>query len=138
MAIQTLNTIKNWFRTGLKPSEAQFWDTWDSFWHKSEPIPTSAVEQLDTLLNDKASQELVGIAIDTLTGHMAEVVIDIDFINLEPFTYNVPVAMKLTAQESEGTAANLGIPLNTNMERYDKLEIAPTQIGLVTLKGTLL
>ncbi len=138
MAIQTLNTIKNWFRTGLKPSEAQFWDTWDSFWHKSEPTPTSAVEGLDAILAGKASQELAELTIDTLTGHMAEVVIDIDFINLEPFTYNVPVTMKLTVQESEGTAANLGIPLNTNMSRYDKLEITPTQIGLVTLKGTRL
>lgn len=138
MAIQTLNTIKNWFKTGLKPSEAQFWDTWDSFWHKSEPIPTSAVEHLDTLLNDKASQELANLMADAFSGHMAEVVIDINFIDMEPFTYNAPEAMKLTAQISEGTAANLGIPLNTNMARYDKLEITPTQIGLVTLKGTLL
>ena len=138
MAIQTLNTIKNWFKTGLKPSEAQFWDTWDSFWHKSETIPTTSVTGLDGILNSKASQELASLTVDTLEGHMSEVVIDIDFVDLQPLVYNVPEAMKLTVQESEGTAAGLGIPLNTNMAKYDKLEITPTQVGLITLKGVLL
>src|SRR5665647_7688 len=59
MAKQTLNTIKNWFKTSLKPTQAQFWDTWDSFWHKDEKIPISSVEQLDTILMGKASTEYV-------------------------------------------------------------------------------
>ena len=138
MAIQTLNTIKNWFRTGLKPSEAQFWDTWDSFWHKADEIPTASVIGLDAILTGKASQELVDLTIDNLNGHMAEIVIDINFIDLTPLVYNAPEAMKLTSQVSEGTAANLNIPINTNMARYTKLTITPTQTGMVTLKGILL
>ena len=59
MAKQTLSVIKNWFRTSLKPTQAQFWDTWDSFWHKDETIPISAVEQLTALLNSKATGEYV-------------------------------------------------------------------------------
>lgn len=43
MALQTLNTIKNWFRTGLKPTQTQFWDTWDSFRHKYEKVPVKDV-----------------------------------------------------------------------------------------------
>ncbi|KQB39478.1 hypothetical protein [Flavobacterium aquidurense] len=53
MAIQTLNTIKNWFRTGLKPTQAQFWDTWDSFRHKYEKIPAKDIEGIDELFGDK-------------------------------------------------------------------------------------
>jgi hypothetical protein len=53
MALQSLKTIKSWFRTGLKPTQLQFWDTWDSFRHKSEKIPAKDIEGIDTLLGDK-------------------------------------------------------------------------------------
>jgi hypothetical protein len=56
MARQALNIIKNWFKTGLKPTQNQFWDTWDSFWHKDEKIPTNAIENLDSRFNEKADQ----------------------------------------------------------------------------------
>lgn len=54
-----LNTIKNWFKTGLKPTEAQFVSTWDSFRHKDEPIPANEVSHLDELLIEKADKEYV-------------------------------------------------------------------------------
>lgn len=63
MAIVSLNTIKNWFKTGLKPTQAQFWDTWDSFRHKSETVPVSEVSGLDALLLGKASQEDLNAAV---------------------------------------------------------------------------
>jgi hypothetical protein len=47
MAIVKLITIKSWFRTGFRPTQAQFWDTWDSFWHKSDSIPMSSIEGLE-------------------------------------------------------------------------------------------
>lgn len=50
MAIQTLETIKNWFRTSLKPTQAQFWDTWDSFRHKSEKVSVKDIEGVEELL----------------------------------------------------------------------------------------
>ena len=56
MALQTLNTIKQWFKTGLKPSQSQFWDTWDSFRHKYEKIPVKDIDELDTILNTKADK----------------------------------------------------------------------------------
>jgi hypothetical protein len=58
MALQTLNTIKQWFRTGLKPTQQQFWDTWDSFRHKSEKIPVADVEGIDELLLSKTDNEV--------------------------------------------------------------------------------
>lgn len=56
MAIQTLNTIKNWFKTGSKPSQDQFWDTWDSFQHKYEKVPIKDIEELETTLDTKAEK----------------------------------------------------------------------------------
>jgi hypothetical protein len=54
MAKQSLSNIKNWFKTGLIPTQAQFWDTWDSFWHKDDLIPAASIEGLDALLDSKA------------------------------------------------------------------------------------
>ena len=54
MAKQSLNNIKNWFKTGLIPTQIQFWDTWDSFWHKDDSIPASSIQGLDNLLSSKA------------------------------------------------------------------------------------
>ncbi|MET3028545.1 hypothetical protein ABXT06_17840 [Flavobacterium sp. UW10123] len=62
MALQTLNTIKSWFKTGLKPSQNQFWDTWDSFRHKNEKIPLQDIENLETTLNTKENKFNKGIA----------------------------------------------------------------------------
>lgn len=47
------NTLKNWFKTGLKPTQIQFWAWIDSYWHKEEPIPQSAVQNLQSTLNAK-------------------------------------------------------------------------------------
>ena len=58
MAVTALNTIKNWFKTGLIPTQQQFWDTWDSFRHKSEKIPITDVEGIDALLLSKTENEV--------------------------------------------------------------------------------
>ncbi|MEO8254017.1 MAG: hypothetical protein ABI554_06465, partial [Flavobacterium sp.] len=59
MAIQTLNTIKQWFRTSLKPTQTQFWDTWDSFRHKYEKVPVNDIEGLDNVLLSKADKAVL-------------------------------------------------------------------------------
>ncbi|MCC9072444.1 hypothetical protein LNQ49_12710 [Flavobacterium sp. F-65] len=51
-----INTILNWFLTGKKPTQAQFWASWTSFWHKEETIPQSAISNLTTTLNAKAEK----------------------------------------------------------------------------------
>ena len=50
-----LSTIKSWFRTRCKPTEAQFAETFDSFWHKAEGIGITAIQGLMEILNSKAS-----------------------------------------------------------------------------------
>ncbi|CAA9201221.1 hypothetical protein FLA105534_03473 [Flavobacterium bizetiae] len=59
MAIQTLNTIKQWFKTGFKPTQTQFWDTWDSFRHKFEKVPVKDIEGIDELLLTKADKTVL-------------------------------------------------------------------------------
>jgi hypothetical protein len=66
MPITSLANIKNWFRTGLKPTQAQFWDTLDSFWHKEDQIPMSNVQGLNTTLNTFATKTYVDNEISTV------------------------------------------------------------------------
>lgn len=63
-----INNIKNWFKTGLKPTQEQFWAWMDSYWHKAEKIPMSSIDGIDTALENKAdAQQLVGKA-DLISG----------------------------------------------------------------------
>lgn len=74
----TLNTIKNWFKTGLKPTQQQFWDTWDSFWHKDDKIPLGNVNGLNERFLEKADQAALtahfndGLAHQALLGTKAD------------------------------------------------------------------
>lgn len=58
-------TIKNWFKTGLKPTQEQFWAWIDSFWHKDEKIPITAIDDIENILNAKADAE-------SLSNHLAD------------------------------------------------------------------
>ena len=69
MAKVNLNTIKNWFKTGLKPTQAQFWDTWDSFRHKDDKVLVAELEGLDPLLQSKADIEALQNHIDDKQKH---------------------------------------------------------------------
>jgi hypothetical protein len=69
MAIQTLNTLKTWFKTGLKPSQQQFWDTWDSFRHKIEKVPFQDVENLEQTLNEKAEKSQLDLHTNSQLAH---------------------------------------------------------------------
>lgn len=51
----TKNTIKQWFRNKLKPTQEQFWAWMDSYWHKDEKIPVSLISGLEKLLNSVAT-----------------------------------------------------------------------------------
>lgn len=58
MPVVDKNQLKIWFKNLAKPVQEQFWNWMDSFYHKSEPIPKTAVENLTTDLAKKA--DLVG------------------------------------------------------------------------------
>ena len=54
MSTQRKSVLKNWFRKGLIPTQAQFADVFDSFFHKSEDqIPLSSVAGLSARLESE-------------------------------------------------------------------------------------
>lgn len=54
MSTQRRSVLKNWFRKGLTPTQAQFADAFDSFFHKSEDlIPLSSVAGLSARLESE-------------------------------------------------------------------------------------
>lgn len=56
MAKTDKNTIKSWFRNFLKPTQEQFWNWMDSYWHKEEKIPQDTIEGWDEFLQSLPSQ----------------------------------------------------------------------------------
>lgn len=68
------NTLKSWFKRGLKPLELQFHAWMDSYWHKSESIPTSSIENLETTLNSKAESS----SVEVITKEIGEITKGID------------------------------------------------------------
>jgi hypothetical protein len=107
MAKQTLNTIKNWFKTGLKPTQAQFWDTWDSFWHKDEMIPSAKITNLDTILTGKASQEGVDTALSEKASkqQLTDAVSEIydDFTDTDDVAWTVDETIKANTKGFTGS-----------------------------------
>lgn len=68
--IVSVNTLKNWFKRGLKPNQEQFWLWMDAYWHKEEPIAQDKIKNLnETLskkvevsdLNEKANNDASGL-----------------------------------------------------------------------------
>ena len=54
MAVTDRNTLKSWFKRGLKPLAIQFASWMDSFWHKTEDlIPIDVIEGLREILAGK-------------------------------------------------------------------------------------
>lgn len=57
MSKRTLTQLKAWFEKEDKPTQAQFWDWLDSFFHKDHNIPSKQVEGLQGLLDSKVDKK---------------------------------------------------------------------------------
>ncbi|HUH35154.1 MAG TPA: hypothetical protein VL022_04910 [Moheibacter sp.] len=51
MAKTSIAQLKSWFRNGLKPTQAQFWNWMDSYWHKDEKLPMDSISGIDEYFN---------------------------------------------------------------------------------------
>lgn len=60
----SLSQIKSWFKKGLYPTESQFSNTWDSFWHKDDKLSLNSIEGLIDVLNKKANSTLLDAKAD--------------------------------------------------------------------------
>lgn len=67
----SLSQIKDWFKTGLKPTQEQFLETWSSFWHKDETIPQSAVNALEETLGTKVEAAQFSAHLADANAHVA-------------------------------------------------------------------
>lgn len=85
MAIQPINTLKSWFLTALKPTQQQFHDWLDSYWHKSETITTDKIDGLDAVLNTIITQEVLDNTVKNVTV----------ITSTSPHTYEIPVGRML-------------------------------------------
>lgn len=50
MAKQSITVLKQWFENGDYPTQQQFWDWMDSYFHKDESIGMSTIEGLTEVL----------------------------------------------------------------------------------------
>lgn len=67
MAKVSILQLKNWFKKGLKPTESQFGDWLDSYFHKDEKVPIASVDGLQTELNTYRKKN-IDIQIDEVAG----------------------------------------------------------------------
>lgn len=63
------NTLKSWFKRGVKPLESQFHAWMDAYWHKTEKIPTDSIEGLENVLNNKAEANALNEISEALRLH---------------------------------------------------------------------
>lgn len=67
-------TLKQWFHTGAKPTEDQFANWMDSYWHKTEAIDITSISNLSGKLSSFASEadlDLLSNKVTTLTSSNA-------------------------------------------------------------------
>lgn len=116
------NTLKQWFVTGAKPLQAQYWAWLDSYWHKSEPISINNIENLSEILVNKADADQLALYakkdasnIDVPTwktrlgvGELPPNIGTIDYTNSEGFSY-VGNAYKKIENPNDGNVYVLNI-----------------------------
>jgi hypothetical protein len=83
MAIVKLITIKSWFKTHYHPTQAQFYDTWDSFWHKEELIPITQIEDIENILIAKADAEVLAYQVNVLQNQIDGITIILGSDNID-------------------------------------------------------
>lgn len=67
MGFQT--TVREWFRTGLRPDETQFFSFFAKIFWKDERIPIESIEGIEEILNDKAEAAVLNYHLDNPEAH---------------------------------------------------------------------
>lgn len=71
----SLTTIKSWFATNLRPTQAQFWATWDSFVHKDDTIPIEKITGIAALFTAVNNIKTPTLA-EVLLNNQSQVAVD--------------------------------------------------------------
>ena len=142
MSTQRRSVLKNWFRNGLTPTQSQFADAFDSFFHKSEDmIPLDHVEGLLAELETKKAElqdylnERLRSAIDDLDGRVNDNS-DTTVSNIDFGVEDDELWMELTMLSGETSRVPLSIPLAT--EDHDGLMSASDKYKLNRLSDSFI
>lgn len=109
------STLKGWFITGAKPTQEQFWNWMDSYWHKDETIPVSNVSGLPDFMS------YVFVRNDTLYGVKSDTAFFIAVINSDNVTVdsnNVKYNLLDTASQPHDDVVNGNKYLILNPPQY--------------------
>lgn len=143
MGLQSLNTIKNWFKTNFVPTQDQFWDMFDSFRHKSDKVAATDVDGLNTLLAAKASAEVLTAHTTAVNAHATLFGNKVDKVTgkgLSDQNYSLPEKEKLAGIEDWVDAQIAGVVVgSTNLGALTPLKTIPATInihGFATEAGT--
>lgn len=98
------STLKSWFETNDKPSQSQFWAWIDSFYHKDEKIPITAIDDIENILNDKADAE-------ALTNHLGDANAHSELF-VQPLERIAALEAKTDSENTWKTIPNPGYSLN--------------------------
>lgn len=136
----SLSTIKSWFETGDKPTQSQFWNTWDSFWHKDDAIPTASIDGLDAeLANIPTTEQLDAIAalspvVVTVAGAATYSIAAGKFLEVvvadAASSGSVKVGTSLAGTQIIDDAVAAGVPTAFRVDHYSK------NAGTIHLTGT--
>ena len=125
----TLSQIKSWFKKGMYPTESQFANAFDSFWHKDDTLPLSAIQNLAQVLNDKASIQSLETKANADHKHTLEDITDIDDFKIEvdaelSETSENPVQNKVVkeALDAKQPVGNYAEENHNHDEAYSPLE----------------
>ncbi|MDR3326897.1 MAG: hypothetical protein LBT04_01995 [Prevotellaceae bacterium] len=79
--IQSIENLKNLFKTGKKPSQQDFADVFDSYRHKNDALQISDVSGLANIINNKADTAGIQAALNNKAS-----VSDLDQLNANLMT----------------------------------------------------
>ncbi len=123
----SLATIISWFRTGLYPTEDQFRETWLSFWHKSQKIPMSQIENYSgyntatSFVNFPVSRSLLVV---TLSASGATFI---------PLGGNIESHMTIIVKNATAAEITQEIPTNGSWVSWDGNELIIPSNGLAEI-----
>ncbi len=119
------NIIKNWFKTGKIPTQSQFWEVFDSYFHKSEQIPIENIQEVIKILDLKLDNNFFldhlsdGQAHSDLLANKVDKVVGKD-LSSNDFTHdykvmldNLPVGKSVSHKLGSGIMANVSLSGNT-------------------------
>jgi hypothetical protein len=75
MAIQDRSALKNIFKTGAKPTQQNFADLFDSYWHMNDGVATRDWSNDSFIHNNTSETQVAGFRING-TGRMGEIMLD--------------------------------------------------------------